>query len=51
MLVDCITFQINALKRMHRDAMIDLLRKQLNEQLELAEKQLTPVCVHVSCQC
>ena len=28
---------------MHRDAMIELLRKQLNEQLELAEKQLTPV--------
>lgn len=31
------------MKRTHRDTMTELLRKQLNEQLELAEKQLHPV--------
>ena len=36
-------FQINALKHQHRDSMVDLLKRQLNEQLELAEKQLLPV--------
>ncbi|RMX53878.1 hypothetical protein pdam_00018631 [Pocillopora damicornis] len=35
-------FQINTLKRQHRDSMVDLLKRQLNEQLELAEKQLLP---------
>ena len=41
-------FQINALKRQHRDSMVDLLKRQLNEQLELAEKQLLPVRMNSS---
>ncbi|XP_068688405.1 1-phosphatidylinositol 4,5-bisphosphate phosphodiesterase beta-1-like isoform X3 [Montipora foliosa] len=32
----------SSLKCKHRGAMTDLLKKQFNEQLELAEKQLTP---------
>ncbi|KAK2560363.1 1-phosphatidylinositol 4 [Acropora cervicornis] len=33
---------VTSLKRIHRTAMTDLLKKQLNEQLEIAERQLMP---------
>lgn len=38
-------FQVDSLKRVHRDHMIELLQRQMSEQLEYAKKQIDPVSI------